>query len=77
MATYAEQIAAFTADRGVKADRQKAFCAEVTGALKNECYERLGVNLLNRTKDEPTLRSSCAALGPNAGLCLRGAGIAA
>jgi hypothetical protein len=24
MATYAEQIAAFTADRGVKADRQKA-----------------------------------------------------
>ena len=61
----------------LKADRQKAFCAEVTGALKNECYERIGVNLLNRTKDEPTLRSSCAALGPNAGLCLRGAGIAA
>ena len=61
----------------LKADRQKAFCAEVTGRLQDPCYERIGVNLLNRTKDQPTLRSSCAVLGPKAVLCLRGAGIAA
>lgn len=61
----------------LKADRQKAFCAEVTGRLKEGCYKRIGLNLRSRTTDEPTLRSSCAALGPNAGLCLRGAGVAA
>ena len=61
----------------LKADRQKAFCAEVTGRFQDPCYERIGVNLLNRTKDQPTLRSSCAVLGPKAALCLRGAGIAA
>jgi hypothetical protein len=61
----------------LKADRQKAFCAEVTGRLKDKCYERIGLNLRSRTQDEPTLRSSCARLGANARLCLRGAGVAA
>ena len=61
----------------LKADRQESFCAEVTGRLQDGCYERIGVNLLNRTKDEPTLRSSCATLGAKARLCLRGAGVAA
>ena len=61
----------------LRADRQKAFCAEVTGSLKNSCYERIGLNLLNRTKDQATIRSSCATLGAKARLCLRGAGVAA
>ena len=61
----------------LKADRQKLFCAQVTGRLQDACYERVGVNLRNRTQDQATLRSSCAALGSKARLCLRGAGVAA
>ena len=41
-----------------KADRQKAFCADVTGrAPRTRATERIGVNLLSRTKDE---RHACA-----------------
>ena len=61
----------------LQADRQKEFCAEVRGRLKNACYQRIGLNLRTRTRDEPTLRSSCGALGQNARICLRGAGVAA
>jgi hypothetical protein len=61
----------------LKADRQKAFCAEVRGRLEDRCYARIGLNLRSRTQDESTLRSSCARLGVNARLCLRGAGVPA
>ncbi len=61
----------------LKADRQKSFCAEVTGALQERVLRAHRGQSPEPDEGRAHLRSSCAALGPNARLCLRGAGIAA
>jgi len=53
--------------------REHAFCQRIKGALQQDCYARIGLDIGVRTQDQAQIEKSCGALGENAKYCLQAA----